>query len=62
MERTANLEQLQSESLDLVQHAVEGGLVCERSAQQRVPVPPVSRERRERFQQRRPEVAAHEDL
>lgn len=57
-----NLEQLQPERLDLVEHAVEGGLVGKRSAQHCVRALPVCGERRERFKERRAELAADADL
>ena len=53
-----DLEELESERLDLGQHAVQRGLVRDGTAQQRVPVPCLGPEAGERAQRRGAQVAA----
>ena len=59
---TADLEQLQAECLELVDHAVQGGLVRERADQQRVLTASARGQRRERLHHRRADRPADADL
>jgi hypothetical protein len=61
-QQAMELEQLQSERFDLVQHAAERGLVWEVASQQRVLVPRLSCQGRERAQRCGPQVAANTDF
>jgi hypothetical protein len=60
--QAAQFEQLESERLDLAQHAVQRGLVRDRTLQERVAAPRLSAQGRERAQHRGAKVTADEEL
>ncbi len=60
--QAADLEQFESERLDVGQHAVQRGLIRDGTSQQRVPVLCLRPQAGERAPRRGPEVAADEDL
>ena len=60
--QTADLEQLQAECFELVDHAVQGGLIRERAGQQRVLSASARGQRRERLHHRRADRPTDADL
>jgi hypothetical protein len=60
--QTAELQQLESERLDLGQHAVQRGLVRDRTLQERVPASCLSAQARKREQHPGAQVAADKEF